>query len=131
MAARKGRTDDLNAPLRTLTERLRSLQREAGDLLESARREARRNRRRRASGDASDEPAPPTTTDNPLFRAANNLLERWDAPTRAELAAIAERVELIERALVAHQILKPADESDGGPPSSAPRRRHRRVRRKE
>lgn len=131
MAARKGRADDLNAPLRTLSERLRSLQREAGDLLETARREARRNRRRAASGDETAESAPPTTLDNPLLRAANNLLERWDTPTRTELAALAERIERIERALVAHQMLEPVDESDGAPPTSPPPRRHRRLRRKE
>lgn len=119
MAARKGRAQDLNAPLRALAQRLRDLQKEAGDALENVRRESRRRAPARQRAESTS-----LATENPLMRAASNLIERWDAPSRAELAAVVERLERVERALAAHQILESA--ADSAPPATPPKPRRRR-----
>ncbi len=99
MAAKKGSRSDLNAPLRSLSDRLRSLQREAGQLLEAARSDAAIDAEEtRGSTGRVDFAA---GFEAQLDRVAVSLLERWDIPTRDDLNAISERLEKIEKALAA------------------------------
>lgn len=99
MASKKGRSEDLNTPLRSLSERLRSLQREAADVLEAARRDVRPARRKRDTDTNEPRQESVPTSDNPLLRAAATLLERWGTPTRADLDEIRARLDRIEVAL--------------------------------
>lgn len=126
MAAKKGRPDDLNAPLRSLSERLRSLQRDAGEILETARREARRPRGKRERPTAEVEVEPAAASDNRLLRAAATLMERWDTPTRAEFDEIRERLDRIESALHEHEILETLTKSGTAQPHPSKGRRTRR-----
>lgn len=95
MAAKKG-SGDLNSPLRSLSETLRSLQRETGEMLTKARREARAAKADKATGSRRSARA---SADNPLLRAVTTLLERWDVPTRADLDAIRDRLDRLEAAI--------------------------------
>jgi hypothetical protein len=98
MASKKAAKGDLNAPLRSLSERLRSLQREAGQLLEAARIDSRRGDSR-----AGAEPGPGREAQ--MGRVAANLFERWDIPTRSDLDEIHQRLDRLEEAL---RSLRPA-----------------------
>lgn len=97
MAPKKIAKGDLNAPLRSLSERLRSLQREANQLLESTRR----SDSRRGAGDGAKRSA----ADAQMGRVAANFLERWEIPTRADIDEIHRRLDRIEEAILA---LRPA-----------------------
>jgi hypothetical protein len=120
MTAKKG-PGDLNAPLRSLSERLRSLQRETGEMLAAARS---RPRRKRSESSGASEPARPPVADNPLLRAAATLLDRWDVPTRADIDAIRARLDRIEAALAIQQ------EPDATPAAAKPRKAAAKTRRK-
>ncbi len=97
MAAKKGAKNDLNAPLRSLSDRLRAMQREAGQILETVRNEPR----------SKEEPKRPGTRridlttglEFQLDRVVTGLIDRWDLPTRADFADILQRLEKIESAL--------------------------------
>lgn len=97
MAAKKGAKNDLNAPLRSLSDRLRAMQREAGQILETVRNEPR----------SKEEPKRPGTgridltagLEFQLDRVVTSLIDRWDLPTRADFVDILQRLEKIESAL--------------------------------
>ncbi len=97
MASKKGSRNDLNAPLRSLSDRLRLLQREAGQILEAVRNDPPADEREaRPVGSRVDLAA---GLEAQLDRVATNLLERWDIPTRAEISEIQRRLEEIEAAI--------------------------------
>ncbi len=97
MAAKKGAKNDLNAPLRSLSDRLRAMQREAGQILETVRSEPRHKDDSKRPGSGRIDLA--AGLEVQLDRVVTSLIDRWDLPTRADLTDIVRRLERIESAL--------------------------------
>lgn len=106
MSSKKADKPDLNAPLRSLSDRLRFLQKEATQLLESVRTEVGRGESGR---------------DVQKGRVAANFLERWDIATRADLDQIHRRLDAIEAAILS--LHKPAESAETGRTAKTRRRK--------
>ncbi len=96
MSSNKGDEGELNRPLLRLAERLRSLQNEAGEVLDSLRGDSDAAAREGALG-GTDLAA---GLESQLGRVGTALLERWDFPTRADLDELSQRIAALEEDLL-------------------------------
>jgi len=93
MSSNKGDEGELNRPLLRLAERLRSLQNEAGEVLDSLRGDNDTVAGRDGPLGGADLAS---GLESQLGRVGTALLERWDLPTRADLDELHQRIEALE-----------------------------------